>query len=368
MSSLSQIDPNFSVSTSLQEKDLRFFSPLEPPFSLYGVLPPSGEEPFYRRLPREVAQKVNPGVLELYWHTAGGRVRFCTDSPYVAIHAKLNAVARASHAALSGAAGFDLYSKEGDFDRERFAAPFLPPYDLEDSYDSIHHFPSAAPRELTLNFPLYSNVQELYIGLHKDAAVWLAPGYRQPKPVVFYGSSITQGGCASRPGNSYQAILTRTYGWDHLNLGFSGSAKGEEAIAQYISGLDMSAFVYDYDHNAPNPQHLRDTHGPMFQLIRKAGPQLPILILSRPKAWLDQEEQERLSIIRATYENARAAGDERVFLLEGTQLFQLAAPDEDSCTVDGCHPNDLGFLSMARAIGPVLEGMLAHTEAGGKTS
>ena len=83
-----------------------------------------------------------------------------------------------------------------------------------------------------------------------------APEYRIKKPVVYYGSSITQGGCASKPGSSYESILSRRFDCDYINLGFSGTAKGEDEIVDYIKGLEMSVFVMDYDHNAPTTEHL----------------------------------------------------------------------------------------------------------------
>ena len=126
-------------------------------------------------------------------------------------------------------------------------------------------------------------------------------------------------------------------------------------MAEYLAKLDMSMFVYDYDHNAPTLQHLRNTHQRMFRTIREANPQLPIVLLSRPKYRLDEEEKQRLAVIRRTYENAVAAGDRHVYFMDGTTLMALA---ENDGTVDGTHPNDLGFYSMAKALEPVLADIL----------
>ena len=179
--------------------------------------------------------------------------------------------------------------------------------------------------------------------------------YAIETPVVFYGSSITQGGCASRPGTSYDAIACRRLNVNYHNLGFSGNARGEDAMANYIKGLSMSAFVYDYDHNAPTVEHLRATHERMFRTVREANPTLPILILQRPVFCQSAEEAERLAILTATYEHARAEGDENVYLITGRELMAQA---ENDGTVDGCHPNDLGFASMARAVGDRLAKIL----------
>ena len=123
-------------------------------------------------------------------------------------------------------------------------------------FEDVLDYSERKMRSFVINFPLYTDVCELYLGLEESAKVEAAPDYEIKVPVVYYGSSITQGGCASRPGTSYQAIISRRLNCDYVNLGFSGNAKGEPAIAEYIAGLEMSVFVYDYDHNAPNPEHL----------------------------------------------------------------------------------------------------------------
>ncbi len=208
---------------------------------------------------------------------------------------------------------------------------------------------STERHELTLNFPLYSEVKELYIGLDEHGDHKKAPEYTYTLPIVYYGSSITQGGCASRPGNSYPAMISRELDWDYLNLGFSGNAKGEPEIAEYIGSLDMSMFVLDYDHNAPTPDHLRNTHGAMFRKIRSVYPDIPILILTMPRKNPRQADElrEREQIIRATYEKAQAEGDRNVYFLSGTELLGEAA---QAATVDNCHPNDIGFYYMAKRI------------------
>ena len=113
----------------------------------------------------------------------------------------------------------------------------------------------------------------------------------------------------------------------------------------------MSAFVYDYDHNAPDVEHLERTHEKMFLAIRKANPNLPIVMMSRPKIRLSEEEKQRISIIRRTYENALAAGDKNVYFIYGPDLMAVA---KNNGTVDGAHLNDLGFFSMAMKVSEVL--------------
>ena len=147
-------------------------------------------------------------------------------------------------------------------------------------------------------------------------------------------------------------IVSRALQTDYINLGFSGSAKAEDEIAEYIASLDMSVFIYDYDYNAPSVEHLENTHGKMFSAIRKSNPELPILILSRPKFRLTDEEKLRLGIIRKTYDDAVLSGDKNTYFIDGQTLVKYAHGD---ATVDGCHPNDLGFYSMAKAMIPQLK-------------
>ena len=276
-----------------------------------------------------------------------------TDSPFVAIHAVMEGIPHYCHMSMIGSTGMDLYA--GEKGAEKYRGSFIPPYDMEGGYESIVHIPDQQERIITINFPLYSSLTKLYIGLENGSSLKKAPDYTYKVPIVTYGSSITQGACASRPGNCYQHFLTRELDCDHWNLGFAGGARAEEAIVEWIKHLTMSVFLYDYDHNAPSAEYLAATHEKMFRAIRQAQPDLPIIIMPRPVYDLNDEERERLEIIRRTYENAKDVGDQHVYFIHGSTLM---ADIRDNGTVDTCHPNDSGFASMARAIAPVLKKIL----------
>lgn len=345
MNRIEEADKNFAVSGAAAGTG-SWRSALEPPFEIHGVFYENGK---FRRIPEALAARVNQGVFLLHANTAGGRVRFSTDSPVISIRAEMPLIARMPHFALTGSAGFDLYA-----DNE-YGGTFVPPQEMTSNYESKLCFPDARLRQITIHFPLYSDVSGLFIRLENGASLLPPAPYADMPSVVYYGSSITQGGCASRPGLAYENILSRRLNVDHVNLGFSGSAKGEQAMAEYIAGLDMSAFVLDYDHNAESPALLAATHAPFYETVRKAHPDLPILMLSRPKYTLNAEEEARLAVIKATCAAAAAAGDENVYLLTGKELMALAGNEG---TVDNCHPNDLGFFSMAGAVGDVLQNVL----------
>lgn len=344
---------NRNVVTPIDDSEILWLDVHDAPFIINGFAEPQPKGEPFRRLPSEIAEACNEGVVYHAGNTAGGRVRFRTDSPFVAIHAEMETVCRMDHMAFTGIHGFDLYNRANG--AEQYAGTFRPSAALEHGFESKLSLRGEGPFELTINLPLYNNLDRLYIGIQAGCTVSAPREYAYPLPVVYYGSSITQGGCASRPGNSYQAMITRMLDCDHINLGFSGSARGEDAIVNYMAKIPMSVFVCDYDYNAPDPDHLRRTHLPLYRAIRAARPELPILLITRP-THPDSDTAERRAIIRATYETALAEGDKNIAFLDGGTL--LDGNMADSCTVDGVHPNDLGFYRMAEKIGAEVKRLL----------
>lgn len=349
-----EIDTNFHIERAVQDTNIVWRDVREAPFSLYGLYAPV-QEPIFKRLPDEVARSVSEKVAVLYRNTAGGRVRFSTDSDVIAIRALMPMVCNTlAHMPLVGSAGFDLYVDDPETGLSRFWRSFIPPCDMKDGYESALYFSSRRLRHFTIHFPSYSDVAMLYVGVRDGATLGEGMPYRATAPVVYYGSSITQGACASRPGNSYQNIIARRTGLDYLNFGFSGAACGEEAIGSYLAALPMCAFVSDYDHNAPDVAHLRRTHERLYRTIRRAHSTVPYIMLSRHD--FDSAYGEnilRRDVVIDTYRAARADGDTNVYYIDGASVFR--GPYEDMCTVDGVHPNDLGFALLADAIGAELK-------------
>ncbi|MBR6776845.1 MAG: hypothetical protein IKM27_03755, partial [Clostridia bacterium] len=337
----------------LDVEDVVFYDVKKAPFELYGLY--LGELDVFKRMPESVAEQVSPGVKSLNFNTAGGRVRFSTDSDYVAIKCVLPMVRNFSHMPRTGASGFDLYEVNDGVCT--YVKTFVPPKDVTDGYESIAKLDGKKMRSFEINFPLYNRVDELYVGVREGSFVGEGAKYKYSKPVLYYGSSITQGGCASKPSNSYQAIISHDLDCDHINLGFSGSAKGEKAIVDYLASLDVSVFVCDYDYNAPNAQHLQETHLPLYKAYREKNPDTPILFISGPKvAYTSTDLIKRRQIVLDTYNYAIAQGDRRVGFIDGNTMF--GGRYGNVYTVDGAHPNDAGFLVMADIIGRQVEIML----------
>jgi len=348
---ITKIDQNLKVETSFTESDLAFFDVRKEPFRVYGLYNYKNE-PEFKRIPEAIAESTSENVKSLNFQTAGGRVRFKTTSRYVAIKTIMRSIDMIPHMTLAGRAGFDLYVNHNG--KSIYYRTFLPPVNMKSGYESILYFPDNTERDLTINFPLYNDVCDLYIGLQESAGLTPGNPYRFQNPVLYYGSSITQGGCASRPGNSYEAIISRMLDCDYINMGFSGSALGEESIVNYMADLQMSVFVCDYDHNAPNATHLANTHEKLYQKVREKNSTLPIILISKPDFDSDRScNIQRRNVIYQTYLNAINAGDKNVYFIDGESLF--GNEGRDSCTVDGCHPNDLGFMRMAEKIGYVIK-------------
>ena len=357
---ISRIDPNLA-SRPVDENGFCFHDVHEAPFSLEGLAWKEANRGAFYRLPPDLAPPVIlPSEVILAHHTAGVAARFRSDSPEVILRVRFADDTDVNQIRPGALRGFDTYRREpgGALLHNRTLAPN---YGLVEVSAECGRNPDGLLCDWLIDFPAYRGVESLEIGL-KDGAVLLPPTpHRVARPILFYGSSITQGACASRPGNAYTSMLARAVDAELVNLGFSGNAIGEPALARAIAELDLSAFILDYDHNAYLTSDLEKTHEPFFRIVRDAHPDLPILILSMcdfrtyslhtRKA--DTAAADRREVIRRTYQHALDNGDRNVYFIDGETLF--GDEDTDACTADTCHPNDLGFYRMFRRVLPVLQ-------------
>ena len=326
---ISDLDKNLKVSDGNIPQSAVWLDAKSDVFKLYGVFYDE-ENHHFARMPKSVAANVSKGVEVFSCNTSGGRIRFKTNSRFIGIKAVMENSQLMPHITLAAQSGFDLFVRD-NLGIDRYCSTFLPPFGMTKGYSSVYYVKQKyydsnlsykdEALEYTINFPLYDEVKELYIALDKDAVLLEADGYKDLKPMVFYGSSITHGGCASRPGNSYPVIISRELNIDFINLGFSGNAKGEDAIMDYIASLDMSVFVYDYDHNAPTTEHLAATHYKGYKKVRDAHPDMPIIMMTRPKYHIVEFEKERNAVVRETFGRAISEGDKKVYFIDGRELL-----------------------------------------------
>lgn len=356
MSKLAKFDQNMASGSSIIRDDSLFFPDcFAPPFRLTGF-PWFHEDGKLHRLPADLAANISEGVAYLATQAAGGMLSFRTNSNRLYVEAQVAEAEVSPKFTPCGRFGFDVYMRRDDKSKLVYVKTVQPDPGVKRMALDIPDISALVLKgrsrtvEILINFPPYDGVEELHIGLEKGADILPPAPFAIERPIVFYGSSITQGGCASRPGNAYPNHLGRRLNAQIFNLGFSGSAKGEPLMAQTIASLAMSAFVMDYDHNAPTLEHLEMTHEPFYKIIRSAQPELPIIMISKPTQVTNYVE--RRQIILRTYQNAVSAGDRNVWFIDGETLF--GTEDRDACTVDSTHPNDLGFWRMANTIEPVL--------------
>lgn len=353
---ISDIDKNFKLATKIDKPDIKFYDVAEGYFEMYGLHTADCVEP-YHRMDFEVGKSISEHIHNLNRCTAGGRLRFKTNSSYLAIYNDytIKGIGKSSHMTSVAASGFDVYIVEDGI--AKFFRTLPPPYDFGDDYETYVDFGSSCEREILIHFPLYNGSKKLYVGLQDSAYIKPGSKYKYEKPIVFYGSSITQGGSVTRPGLAYENHVSRHFDTDFINLGFSGNAKGEEAMAEYIAKLPMSIFVLDYDHNATSAEYLLNTHERFFRIFRKYQPDTPVIIMSKTDMRVLQNEIDSIlatrEVVKATYTKAVIEGDKNVYFIDGQSIFNLTCGYD--CTVDSCHPNDLGHYSMALAVIKVIE-------------
>ena len=305
------------------------------------------------RLPRRLEATLPPAVWGLGLSPSGGRIRFRSNSTRLAIHLEYPGPPNMANMHAFGQTGVDLYL-DGVY-RSTAIAPKDAAKGKTTEFVFFADLP-AKDREVTLYLPLYKAVTIHGLGLDDTATITPATRFARPQPIVYYGTSITQGGCASRSGLSYQAILGRQLNLDFVNLGFSGNGKGEPAVAAMVAELDPALFVLDFSQNNPTLESLQAVYQPFLETLRAKHPTTPILAITPIAASTDPARLTAMrQHIRQVIEATIAAGDKNLHLLDGLTL--LGPADLDG-VVDGVHPNDLGFQRMADRLAPTVAQIL----------
>ena len=343
---IERIDKNFDLRQKIDVDGANTYDIPSKEFALYGVYFEERANCFVR-MDTKIAERVSEGVDYLCRHTAGGRLCFTTDSSFIRIAVEYKEFTEMSHMPVTGSSGFSLFelTEKG----EKYIANFAPVHQTDKTgFATGVQLGDGGMRNYVMYFPLYNRVDRLSVALDGGSTVQPYNPYRDVAPILYYGSSITQGGCASRPDHAYQTLIAKRNNIDFINLGFSGNAKGEKEMAAYLGGVDCSLFVCDYDHNAPTADYLKATHYPLYEAYRKARPDTPILFLSRPDIHRYADGEEREKIVRSTYLRAKRQGDKNVYFLSGKSFY--GNNPFWAFAVDGCHPTDYGFAMMAKKI------------------
>ena len=314
-------------------------------------------ERYFDRLPAKAKDKVRKAVWGLSRHSAGMCVRFETEA--TALSAKWTLLSKSlamNHMPATGVSGLDLYAQDAQ-GRWRWVAVGRPTRQSNKAR-LVGGIP-AGRRAWMLYLPLYNGTNALEIGV--KPGTYLRPLPARPKPIVFYGTSIMQGGCASRPGMVHSAILGRRLDRPTLNLGFSGNGTMDPELAQLLGELDAGCYVVDCLPNMAAAVVAKRTE-PFVRLLRKARPATPIVLVEDRTychAWLVPGARKRndtsRAALRKAYEQLIAAGVKGLHYVEGEHLFG----DDGEGAVDGSHATDLGFMRQADILEPVLKPLVS---------
>jgi len=358
-----RLDENMTIKPTVHDS-LQWLSPLEKPFHIAGFAW-LGQDKRYRRLPTSPTLSLPHAVDELANCTAGGQIRFRTNSSRLSLRAKLRGPSDMYHMPATGQSGFYCYLGEPGDQHYLSTARFDP---ASTEYEAeLYNWGEKREFCVTLNFPLYQGVEEVWIGVEPDAAIGSAPSYADDKPIVIYGTSITQGGCATRPGMAYSNILSRSIPLEFMNLGFSGNGKGEPEVARTIAEIPNPAMlILDYEANSGTIEDISTTLPQFIPIYRERHPDVPIVVVSKIQFAGDRYYEEmrilhegRKKVQKETVMRLRQQGDVNVHFVDGSNLLGEGA---EECTVDGVHPTDLGFLRMATSLEPVIRELLAQTK------
>ena len=314
---------------------------------------------FYDRLPGKAEGVVREPVWNLSRQSAGLCARFVTDAtPLQARWTLTSANLAMPHMPATGVSGLDLYVKH-DGHWRWLACGF--PNEQTTRVALVNALP-AGEREFLLYLPLYNGVSSVEIGLPKAAKLTKAdpygPGGR--KPIVFYGTSITQGGCASRPGMVHTAILQRRLEYPVINLGFSGNGRMEPEMATLFAELDPAVYVFDCLPNM-SASEVTERVEPFVNVVRAARSDTPILFVE-DRSYTDsflvaskrQRNTDSRAALKATYDRLMNAGTKHLAYLKGEELLG----DDGEGTVDSSHPTDLGFIRQADVFEKALKPLL----------
>lgn len=307
-------------------------------------------EHYYDRLPAGVTTNVNAGVRSMKHHTSGLQFRFRTDARQLALKwIPYNGGLSMDHMPSTGMSGIDVYRRGADG-----AWRYVRTGRIWSADGGTAEVPWTPGDDCLVNLPLYNGVKSFSLGVDKDARVE-ALGPRKNgvvKPVVFYGTSITHGGCCSRPGLAFVNIVGRDLDVPVVNLGFSGSGKMEFEMSEHLARIDASCYVLDCLWNMGLTKQERPdgaveaNYEPFVRNLRAKRPGVPIVMAEQCDVF-GNGPNDKDRFLRALYEKLVAEGWKGLVYLPKQGMYS----GDHEGTVDGCHPNDLGMKTLANAFG-----------------
>lgn len=309
----------------------------------------------YSRLPEDMKSVTRKAVWDLGLNSAGLAIRFSSNSKCLAAKWTLLNDFHMAHMPGTGIRGIDLYTLE---DGKWLFVGTAQPYANPATGVFIRHL-DGRDREYMAYLPLYDGVTELTIGIDSTAtigapkvATMASEGGFSRKPIVFYGTSITQGGCASRPGMCYTNIIGRRLGCETINLGFSGNARMDRSMADIIARADASEYVIDCLPNCTD-QIVRDSGYVFMTALAKLRPSTTIYMvehLTFPHETFDTKTNADMTALNAEwsvlYKRLRSEGYKNIKYIPRKGL----TINDGEQSVDGCHLTDLGFMRMAEGL------------------
>ncbi|MCI1648161.1 MAG: SGNH/GDSL hydrolase family protein [Bacteroides sp.] len=314
--------------------------------------------PLYSRLPDSLKNKIRPALWNLSQNTAGLSIRFRSNSTRIGAKWEVRLNNSMNHMTATGVKGLDLYClKDGKW---RFVNSGRPTGKQNDAVIIANM--EAKEREYMLYLPLYDGIVSLSIGIDSLAEISqpkIQKSYRN-KPIAFYGTSILEGGCASRPGMASTNIISRLLNRETINLGFSGNAFLDLEIAEVLGQVDASIYVLDFIPNASVSQ-IRERTIPFYRIIRKQHPDVPIIFVEDPvftHAVFDQkiaqEVADKNKALGYIYRVLKEEGETHIFMILSKNMLGT----DGEATVDGIHFTDVGFMRYVNLLYPILEGIL----------
>lgn len=306
----------------------------------------------YHRIDTAAYPGFLPAIKGLLTHSAGLAISFKTNSSRITARWCVTGSKAGNNMTPIVNKGLDLYIKRGGV--WQFAGVGRPDGICND-YTLVQNMDSSE-KECLLYLPLYDKVESLSVGIDSGYTITAGDHPFTKKRVVIYGSSITQGASASRPGLAYPARLSRATGIHFINLGLSGNGKMEKEVADMLATIHADAFVLDCFAN-PTPDQITRRTAYIVRTIRAAHPGVPIILIQTgPRdsgnfdTVIEQVVRLKNENILTEFEKLSKEGVKDLYLIRGEDLLG----DDHEGTTDGVHPNDLGFDRMFQVIKPAM--------------